>query len=84
MFEKYDSLPKKVEAVQFTEETKDMVFNSLTGQTAADWEDDKPIIKVVTIHGETAIVRVGDWIVKEAELGFYYPIKDEIFKAQYV
>lgn len=84
MFEKYQSLPKTVQAVQFIEENKDMVFNSLTGQSSVDWEGDEPIIRVVTIHGETAIVRLGDWIIKEAKLGYYYPIKDDVFKAQYV
>jgi hypothetical protein len=84
MFEKYQSLPKTVEAVQFTEENKDRVFNSLTGQYAHGVEDEKPIIKVTTIHGEVAIVRLGDWIIKENKLGHYYPIKDDIFRAGYV
>ena len=83
MFEKYERLPKNVEAVQFTEENKNKVYNSLTGQYAADVEDGKPIIKVTTIHGEIAIVRIGDWIVKEPKLGFYYPVKDEIFRKDY-
>ena len=84
MFKEYKSLPKKVEAVQFTEENKDQVSNVLTGQSGEVWENGVPVIHVVTSHGETAIVRFGDWIIKEAELGFYYPVKDEIFKAQYV
>ncbi len=84
MFQRYQSLPKQVEAVQFTEANKDQVFNSLTGQYAADFEDGKPILKVMTIHGEIAIVRIGDWIVKDAKLGTYYPVKDEIFRAGYV
>jgi hypothetical protein len=83
MFEIYERVPKKVEAVQFTEANKDMVFNSLTGQYAADFEDGKPILKVTTIHGETAIVRIGDWIIKEPKLGCYYPIKDDIFRDGY-
>lgn len=83
MFQKYTNLPKVVEAVQFTELNKNMVFNSLTGQYAADFEDDKPIIKVTTIHGEIAIVRISDWIIKESKLGYYYPIKDDIFKTSY-
>lgn len=83
MFEKYERLPKTVEAVQFTDANKDRVFNSLTGQHAADFEDGNPIIKVTTIHGETAIVRLGDWIVKEPKLGHYYPIKDDIFRDGY-
>jgi hypothetical protein len=84
MFEKYSSLPKQVEAVQFTEANKDRVFNSLTGQYAAGFEDGRPIIKVTTIHGEIAIVRLGDWIIKEQKLGYYYPIKDEVFRTGYV
>ncbi len=84
MFQKYQSLPKQVEAVQFTEESKDKVFNSLTGNYTADFEDGKPILNVTTIHGETAIIRVGDWVVKDGKIGTYYPIKDEIFRSQYV
>jgi len=83
MFQKYERLPKTVEAVQFTDANKDMVFNSLTGHYTADFEDGKPIIKVKTIHGETAIVRIGDWIVKEPKTGCYYPIKDDIFRDGY-
>jgi hypothetical protein len=84
MFQRYQSLPKQVEAVQFTESNKDRVFNSLTGQYAADFEDGKPILKITTIHGEIAIVRLGDWIVKDAKLGAYYSVKDKIFRAGYV
>lgn len=83
MFKKFQRLPKIIEAVQFTEENKDKVYNSLTGQFAADFEDDKPILKVTTVHGDVAIVRLGDWIVKEPKLGHYYPIKNNIFKNDY-
>lgn len=84
MFVIYEALPKKVKAVQFTEENKDRIFNSLTGQYAADTEDGRPILKVKTIHGETAVVRLGDWIVQDAAQGTYYPVKDEVFRAGYV
>lgn len=84
MFGTYESLPKKVKAVQFTEENKDRIFNSLTGQYAAASEDGKPILKVTTIHGEIAVVRLGDWIVQDAAIGTYYPVKDEVFRAGYV
>jgi len=83
MFEKYQSLPKVIEAVRFTDENKDRVHNELTGQYAANLEDGKPILKVTTIHGDIAIVRLGDWIIKENKLGFYYPIKDDIFRAHH-
>ena len=83
MFQKYERLPKTVEAVQFTEANKDRIFNSLTGQYSADFEAGKPILKVQTIHGEVAVVHVGDWIIKEPKLGCYYPIKDDIFRDGY-
>ena len=84
MFEKYERLPKTVEAVQFTDANKDRVFNALTGQYSHGFEDGKPVIKVTTIHGEIAIVRLGDWIIKEPRsIGCYYPIKDEIFRDGY-
>ncbi len=84
MFQKYERLPTKVEAVQFTDKNKDRVHNALTGQYAASFEDDKPILKVTTAHGEVAIVRLGDWIVKDIKLGTYYPVKDEWFRENYV
>lgn len=84
MFQRYQSLPKQVEAVQFTEEKKDRIFNSLTGNFYADVENGRPVLAITTIHGETAIVRLGDWIVKDSKIGTYYPIKDEIFRRGYV
>ena len=83
MFRKYERLVTEVQAVQFTEQNKACVFNSLTGQYAAGEEDGKPILKITTIHGDIAIVRIGDWIVKEATLGFYYPVKDDVFRNCY-
>ena len=79
MFQRYQSLPRTVEAVQFTEEDKHKIFNSLTGNYYADFEDGKPILKITTIHGDMAVVRLGDWIVKDGEMGTYYPVKNEIF-----
>jgi hypothetical protein len=84
MFQRYQSLPKQVEAVRFTEENKDQVFNELTGQHSAQYEAGSPIIKVKTIHGDIATIRVGDWIVKDAEIGTYYPVKHAVFCSQYV
>jgi len=83
MFKKYVKKPTIVEAVQFTHDNKDQVLNSLTGNFIADFEDGQPVLKVVTIHGDTAIVRLGDWIIKEKTPGFYYPVKDDIFRLIY-
>ncbi len=80
---KYRKRPVVVEAVQFTDKTKDRVFQCLTGQVAADFEDGVPILKVTTIHGEIAIVRFGDWIISEDVPGYYYPCKPDIFQKTY-
>ena len=80
---KYRKKPVVVEAFHFTDETKNMVFNDLGAGPIADVEDCKPIMRVITIHGEEAIVRLGDWVIKEAVPGKFYPCKPEIFAKTY-
>ena len=84
MFESYESLPMIVQAVQFTHENKNRLFCEMTGQVFATYEDDQPILKVTTLHGELAIVRIGDWIAEDASPGTYYPINDDVFRKKYV
>jgi hypothetical protein len=84
MFQTYRSVPTEIKAVQFTDSNKDMVFNSLSGQYRADYEDDSPVIKIQTMHGEMATVRVGDWIVEDWVSGTYYPVANEVFVKRYV
>lgn len=87
MFEAYLSKPCSVLAVQFTDENKNRVFNELNGNCSAyaDFDTDgSPILKITTIHGDMAIVRIGDWIVKDKQIGTYYPIKDDIFSDKYI
>lgn len=83
MFNSYESKPKTVKAVRFTDADKERIFNSMTGNLAPSFEGDSPILKVRTAHGETAIVRLGDWIVEDIEIGTYYPVKDAAFQASY-
>ena len=84
VFDIYHSLPKTVRAVQFTEKYKDRIYSQISGNCSVDFEDGDPILKVTTVHGETAIVRLSDWIVEDTMPGTYYPIKDEVFKNNYV
>ena len=83
IIKRYLSLPTQVEAVQFTDKNKDGIFNCLTGNYCADTEDGKPVLRITTVHGETAVVRLNNWIVKDAEPGTYYPMTDKIFKQRY-
>lgn len=68
------------EAMQFLDETKNQVFNWMTGQTAADLEDGKPVIKFRKIDGQYGIVRLGDWVIENSEPGTYYALNDADFK----
>lgn len=38
---------------------------------------------VRTIHGETAVVRHGDWIIPESAPGRFYPVKPDVFARTY-
>lgn len=38
---------------------------------------------VRTIHGETAVVRHGDWVIPESAPGRFYPVKPDIFAQTY-
>jgi hypothetical protein len=40
-------------------------------------------MKVTTTHGETAVVRHGDWIIPDKSPGTFYPCKPDVFEATY-
>lgn len=40
-------------------------------------------IYVTTTHGETAVVRHGDWIIPDSKPGTFYPCKPDVFDATY-
>jgi hypothetical protein len=64
-----------VESVIFTEENKDIIFNSISCNKAPDFENGKPVLKIQTPEG-IKIVRIGDWILKR-ESGEYCTCKPE-------
>lgn len=79
---KYRKLPVVIEAVQFTEETKDQVFNFIACNCYPDFDKDKhPIIRIETLEGDITAT-IGDWIIKGIA-GEFYPCKDKIFKQTY-
>jgi hypothetical protein len=38
---------------------------------------------LITVHGEEAIARQGDWIIPDGKPGTFYPCKPDIFKLTY-
>ncbi|MDD4390204.1 MAG: hypothetical protein PHW03_05310 [Eubacteriales bacterium] len=84
MTTKFRKKPVIVDAEQFTEENKNRCLNFVRCNSTADFEDGKPILKIQTIHGDIAIVRLGDWVVKEQDCpGHFYPVNPNVFKNTY-
>jgi hypothetical protein len=78
--------PVVVEAMQFTEEAKDQVFNWISCNRMPSWDDDgKPALIIQTLEGNMKAV-IGDWIIKEpfptGDRDFY-PCKLDIFEKTY-
>ena len=75
--------PLEIEAEQFTDKTKDHVLTWMRGNHYADFEDGVPTLRFMTIHGDEAAARFGDWVVKDGAPGTYYPVKDSVFIKTY-
>jgi len=79
---KYRKKPVVIEAMQFTEETKNQVFHWITCATAPVWDSqDRPALKIQTLEG-VMTAEIGDWIIKGVA-GEFYPCKPDIFAATY-
>ena len=82
MIKKYRKKPIVIEAIQFTDELKDIAYNFVRCNVSADFDETgQPILKIQTLEG-VMIARYGDWIIKGAA-GEFYPCKSDIFKMTY-
>ncbi len=79
---KYRKKPVVVEAMEFTEESKDRVFSFVEcNKYAAHDDNGAPLLKMQTLEGDMTAV-LGDWIIKGIK-GEFYPCKPDIFEATY-
>lgn len=79
---KYRKKPVVIEAWQFTDETKNQVFNNITCSCYATFDDaGNPTLKIQTLEG-VMTASFGDWVIKGVK-GEFYPCRDDIFKATY-
>lgn len=79
---KFRKKPVVIEAMQFTDETKNQCFNFVSCTRSADWDaDGLPTLRIQTLEGDM-IASVGDWIIKGVK-GEFYPCKPDIFAATY-
>ncbi len=73
--------PAVIQAIQFTEESKDRCGNFVKGDYTAVFKDGKPAIEIHTLEGTMTAV-IGDWIIKGV-YGEFYPCHPHIFEATY-
>ena len=78
---KYRQKPVVIEAVRFTDETKDMVFNFITCTCSPRHRNGEPVIIIQTLEGDMT-AEIGDWIIKGVQ-GEFYPCKPDIFEETY-
>ena len=74
--------PIVVEAMHFTDENKNKVFNWVSCNHYADFDEhDNPTIIIKTLEGNM-IASIGDYIIKGVT-GEFYPCKPDIFDKTY-
>lgn len=84
--QRYRKLPVEIDAVQFTDDTKDKVFTHLLHNekvsVSAGFNDARePILIIGTLEGSMT-ASLGDWIIKGIA-GEFYPCKPDIFERTY-
>lgn len=79
---KYRKRPIVIEAMQFTEDTKNQVFNFVTCNHCAAWDSNgNPALSIRTLEGDM-IATLGDFVIKGVN-GEFYPCKPDVFAKTY-
>lgn len=74
--------PVEVEAIQFTDKSKNEVFGWVTCQKTASFDmENKPVLVIKTLEGQMTAM-MGDWVIKGIK-GEFYPCKPDIFERSY-
>lgn len=80
---KYRKKPVVIDAMQFTQETKDEIFYQFVTcrKYPAHDADGNPTLRIETLEG-VMTATLGDWVIKGIK-GEFYACKDDIFQATY-
>ena len=81
---KYRKKPVIIEAMQFVEENKDIVYSwasSIRMNVEPTFRDHKPVLIIPTLEGDM-VASIGDFIIKGVN-GELYPCKPDIFEKTY-
>lgn len=84
----YRKKPIEVEAIQFTNENKDIVYGWATEiqmNVFHSWVNNQPVLIIPTLEGEMTLA-LGDYLIKEpfpTDWRKLYPCKQSIFENTY-
>lgn len=85
MWKEFKKKPVIVRAIQFTYETKEMVYNDIKevkqNVEPSKTKEGSPCLLIPTLEGEMT-ANIGDWII-EGIKGELYPCKPDIFEKTY-
>ncbi len=81
MIMKLRKKPVFVEAMRFTDENKDQVFNWVTCNKSAERYEGEPVLRIQTLEG-VMTAKLGDFIIKGVK-GEFYPCKADVVNATY-
>jgi hypothetical protein len=75
----YLNIHSLVEAMEFTDEDKDIVFNWVRGNRYPSFEDGKPVLKIDSTCGSST-AKIGDFVVKISSID-YLALERTVFKS---
>lgn len=80
--QKFRKKPVVIDAIQFTNESKDMCYNFVRCNCYAEHDSvGNPILVIQTLEGDMT-TSIGDWIIKGVN-GEFYPCKPDVFEKTY-
>lgn len=79
---KFRKKPVVIEAMQFTDEMKDRVFNWVRGNRSPGTDDNGNSTLIIETLEGNMVANLGDWIIRGVR-GEFYPCKPDIFEVTY-
>ena len=91
--QKYRKKPVVIDAVQWQGEWASIIawLDSLAheGRFSVPFGSNPPIVRiddelhVTTMHGDPAVIRLGDWLIPEPTPNCFYPCNPDVFACTY-
>jgi hypothetical protein len=81
---KFRKKPVEIEAIQFTGDNVQEIWDAFGAAGIYGPTEKNPnYLILITVHGDEAPARSGDWIIPDGKPGTFYPCKPDIFASTY-